>query len=328
MPMKNYGVLVGAALDRRREPGQETPHYQILLQALACKYRIAVNVESAMPPSELLYVVYEDFRHPILPELEGLPEGWTPIASSPGGLALDYIRANLLRREDTRLLPPDAPGESNDLADVLDAQVLRAISDPNARLYAFGEMWGPEEDKPDKIFGFVPGQGVHNIHMNQGNAAPFLRDNGVWQDGALLLNFPTAKRWVAVFLAFQSQSWHTDDATGHALDQVVMPNIQIVAALVNPFGAAPEAESVTLLNASPAEIDLSGWSLADRDKNRSALPPIRLAAGETLRVSVTPPFVLGNKGGMTTVLDPAGLKVHGVMYTGAQAAREGWTVVP
>jgi len=36
---------------------------------------------------------------------------------------------------------------------------------------------------------------------------------------------------------------------------------------------------------------------------------------------------LGNKGGEITLLDATGLKVHGVAYTAAQAARSGWTVV-
>jgi uncharacterized protein YukJ len=328
MPITGYGVLVGSAQERRREAGQDTPHYQVLVRAAGLQRRIAVNVQSAMAPSELLYVVEEDFTHPILAGLAGLSEGWTPLPSQPGGLALDFIRGNLLDRSHLRMLPADVPGEANDLADLLDAHVLRAIADPSARVFAFGEPWGPEPDVPDKVFGFTPGGGVHDLHMNQGNVGRFVKDDGVWQDGALLLHFPGPDRWVAVFLAFQSQSWHTDDATGHALDQVVEPRIQIVAALVNPVGASPESETVTLLNASPDEVDLAGWSLADRAKNRHPLPPLRLPAGESVRVAVAPPFALGNGGGAITVLDPDGLKVHGIAYTGEQAAREGWTVVP
>ena len=39
----------------------------------------------------------------------------------------------------------------------------------------------------DKIFGFLPGNGIHDIHMNQGNSSRFVRDDGVWQDGGLLM---------------------------------------------------------------------------------------------------------------------------------------------
>ena len=65
------------------------------------------------------------------------------------------------------------------------------------------------------MFGFKPGNGVHDIHMNQGNSARFRGDDGVWQDGGLLLRLDG--RWVGIFLAFQSQAWHTDDRTGHAI---------------------------------------------------------------------------------------------------------------
>ena len=58
---------------------------------------------------------------------------------------------------------------------------------------------------------------MHDIHMNQGNSAKFKNDDGVWQDGGLIFHFPGLSQWVAVFLAFQSQAWHTDDLTGHAL---------------------------------------------------------------------------------------------------------------
>ena len=42
---------------------------------------------------------------------------------------------------------------------------------------------------------------------------------------------------------------------------------------------------------------------------------------------LAPPVVLGNKGGIITLLDDHDLMVHGVSYTKADADREGWTVV-
>ena len=52
------------------------------------------------------------------------------------------------------------------------------------------------------------------MHQNQGNIRQYRRDDGVWQDGGLLVQKDTA--WTAILLRFQSQSWRTDDATGHA----------------------------------------------------------------------------------------------------------------
>jgi uncharacterized protein YukJ len=50
-------------------------------------------------PSELLYVADESFRHPLTQSLPDLSAGSTPLASQPGGMALDFIRANLFDRQ-------------------------------------------------------------------------------------------------------------------------------------------------------------------------------------------------------------------------------------
>jgi uncharacterized protein YukJ len=332
MPLKSYGVLVARAVERRREGGHDSPHYQIrLADGLGATYRAAVNVLSQESPSELLYLVNDDFKHPITGTLAGLGTGWQTLPPRGG---LDFIRGNLFDRAAMRSLPPDLPGSDNDLADLLDHYVERAISEPDALVYMFGERWGPETVR-DKVFGFKPGNGVHDIHMNQGNSARFRGDDGVWQDGGMLLHFPGESRWVAIFLAFQSQAWHTDDASGHAISEPAPPpvppvngdgTVRILAAMVNPNGGSPERETVLLLNASPQPIDLSGWHLADRMSKTCAVPAIKLDAGAVLTVALRDPMQLSNKGGSITLLDKAGLKVAGVAYTAEQAQREGWTV--
>ena len=52
--------------------------------------------------------------------------------------------------------------------------------------------------------------------MNQGNPAAggHAGDNGTWQDGAIFLNMRSATGetgWTAIFIAFQTESWATDD---------------------------------------------------------------------------------------------------------------------
>jgi uncharacterized protein YukJ len=327
MPLNSYGVLVGRAVDCRREGGTDSPHYQVRIDAAGTSYRIAVNVLSQESPSELLYLADDDFRHPVTAAVAGLGAGWHALPSRSG---LDFVRGNLFSRSAMRALPPDADGPDNDLADFLDHYVKRAIADPTALVYAFGERWGPESGRKDKVFGFKPGNGVHDIHMNQGNGERFRGDDGVWQDGGLLLRLNG--RWVGIFLAFQSQAWHTDDTTGHA---IAAPSpepatdsaaIRIVAAMVNPVGGAPERESVLLLNASPSAVDLTGWRLADRMNETCPLPPGPLAAGQVLSVTLQNGVALGNKGGTITLLDRGGLKVEGVAYTAEQVRDEGWTV--
>src|SRR6266536_2419088 len=216
MPIAKYGVLKARAVDARREQSSDSPHYQLRVVAGASTYRIAINVKSAQKPSDLLFLVNDRFEHPITDALASVQEAFTPITSKPGGLALDFIRGNLFDRRDLRTLPPNLPGPDNDLSDRVEHFAQRAIHESSARLFAFGQRWGPEQ-KSDTVFHFQPGNGVHDIHMNQGNSASFAGDDGVWQDGGLLFHFTAPEQWVAIFLAFQSQAWHTDDVHGHAL---------------------------------------------------------------------------------------------------------------
>ncbi len=338
MPLKNYCVLAGQVVGSRAEGGHNTPHFQIHVRAASVDYRIAVNVLSKESPSELLYYADEHFSHPLLAQLPALPDGVSVVPNAPAGVALDFIRGNLFDRTDLQVMPATLPGPDNDLADKLAHYVDRAAADPAARVYAFGERWGPEASKPDQVFGFQPGNGIHDIHMNQGNSGEFVRDDGVWQDGGLLLHFPPAEaaadQWVAIFLAFQGQKWHTDDVTGHTLDELGGPGgtepdhrLRIVAALVNPVGPAPEAETVTLINPGIDPIELTGWTLVDRQQRVMALPAGTILPGDALRLPVTAPVQLGNNGGLLTLLDPNGLKADGIAYTADQVRDEGRTLV-
>jgi hypothetical protein len=214
------------------------------------------------------------------------------------------------------------------------------VTDPRALVYAFGQRWGPEAAR-DKYFGFLPGNGIHDIHMNQGNVGRFVDDDGVWQDGGLLIQFPDQRQWTAVFLRFQSQSWHTDDRTGHAAASIDDPSqppgpglptpddphglVRIVAALVNPIDS-PEIERVLILNRAPHDVDVNGWALLDTNRAPLALSGV-MNPGETRIVSVERPFALSNKGGTISLVDEASRKVDGVSYTREQARHPGWTVV-
>jgi len=342
MPLKTYGVLRGKVTDHRLAT-RANAHFQMhIVDDDGTDFRIAVNVESALAPSELEFLVDSNFKHPILADVAALRSGWTSLERRPGGAALDFIRANLFNRDDMRKLPFDVPGPDNDLNEKLALYVRRAIADADATAFAFGERWPTEANVPDKIFGFRPGNGVHDIHMNQSNVGRFANDDGVWQDGALMFHFPTQDQWVAVFLKFQSQGWHTDDKTGHKLageskppdgtvtdgrvtdGRVADGSVRIVGALVNAV-VSPEVEYITLLNTTAAAVDLAGWTLVDRDKHAMKLTGA-VAAGETVRIRLIPQVILPNRGGVVSLLDASGLKVDGVAYTGQQAAEPGRTI--
>jgi uncharacterized protein YukJ len=341
MGLQRYGVLKGRPVNQRLGT-HANAHYQVHLVDDTTDYRIAINVRSKLSPSELEYYIDEDFQYPALAELVDLSLGYTEIPRKPGGLAIDFIRSNMFHPNQMVSLPFDVPGKNNDLNEKIDYHITRAIADEEALIYAFGEPWGPERKKKDKVFGFLPGNGIHNIHMNQGNVGQFVGDDGVYQDGALLIQFPRENQWVAIFLKFQSQTWHTDDRTGQRIETTSVPvpsqlaeerlalepagTLRLVAALINPGGEKATAPVVTLLNPSAAAIDLAGWSIADRQKQKCRLTG-KIAAGGILQVKLPQQLDVGLQGGAMTLLNPEGLKVTGVSYTANQAAREGWTIV-
>ncbi len=337
MPIKLYGVLKGRAFDRKRASGG-SEHYQILINRGSNPHRIAINTQSSQPPVQVLYYADDNFHHEITDALvqANLPNGFTPIVSKPGTLALDFIRRNLFTIDQLVPLPSRLPGENNDLNDKLEFFVQRAIEDPSTVVYAFGQHW-TEQSKKDQYFSEInPSTGIHDIHMNQGNPPlpkKYFDDNGVWQDGGLLFHFASSNRWGAVFTAFQSQKLHTDDIHGNPLNdldvgddnqpEAKMP-VRIIAAMVNPVGPDPGLEYIILLNKGNQNINLDGWQVLDKLKKKNIITGKMINAGSTLRIDLNGQGVqLSNQGGNITLLDKEGLKVDGVSYTKKDAAPEG-----
>jgi uncharacterized protein YukJ len=350
MPLKAYGVLKGKAIEVRLGAGN-SPHYQVRLVDDDTDYRIAINVKSQLSPSEVEYVILENFHHPVTERVAEYDLGFTQLEKKPGTGALDYIRGNLFERSLMKPLPFNVPGFDNDLNEKLDRIMQRAVADEDAIVCAFGERWGPEPGKKDKFFGFLPGNGIHDIHMNQSNVGKYVEQDGVWQDGGILVSFSSGE-WVGIFLKFQSQGWHTDDVTGHKIGAdttpaavppgavpqpavvppVFLPThdepqglVRIVAALINSE-TSPETETVTLLNTAPHGVSLDGWRILNT--REESLPLDGAIAGGQARTIVMPKEVpLSNKGGLISLVNEAGLKVDGVSYTKAQASQPGWTIV-
>jgi uncharacterized protein YukJ len=209
MTLAAYGVLKGTVLGHRRDADDD--HYQILVQAGKALHRVAINVKSSAPnaPSTVLFASTTALPDAFKQGLVALSPGYRKLTSKPGGLALDYVRSGIVKPKAMKPLPPDRPGADNDLKDTLEAAVIRAMKEAGAQLYAFGVKWGPETKVPDQYFKFTPGNGIHDIHMNQGNSGKYVKDNGIYQDGALVIQYPGGT-WRAFFVAFQSQSFDTD----------------------------------------------------------------------------------------------------------------------
>ena len=222
MPVSNYSVLKGRPTAGKVVSGSSA-HYDITVQAASGSFAVAVNIES-VDGSEVLYAIQPNVTPPDTAGLAALADGVTPLPSQPGGLALDFVRetvngAPLITRQAMTLLPiatstsaflNEDRGTVTDPADTgahalenaVVALLNQAVSDPDSIVYAFGSAYADH--------GAV--DGIHDIHMNQGNPTDnHGSDNGIWQDGALFLSLPAQGTWTAVFLAFQTESWNTDN---------------------------------------------------------------------------------------------------------------------
>ncbi|MEP7377681.1 MAG: DUF2278 family protein [Chitinophagaceae bacterium] len=340
MSLSNYGVLVGNVINKmdspaavQKNPGSK-PHFQILVEANNTKHRIAVNVKSDQQPSDLQFFLADDYQHPILSHIKTLPVGFSNLPKQTNTAALDYIRGNLFDIHDMKIMPTLQGGPNNDLNDIFNVHVEHAINSPGALLYAFGSKWGPENNKEDAYFDFLPGNGVHDIHMNQGNTGSHSGDNGIYQDGGLFIFYPDENRWLAMFMKFQSQVVHTDDDNA---DPIIPPTpqplpeddtaIKIFAAMVNPKGDDTGKEFVYLLNTTDKDINLDGWSIADKLKKKEIIRNNVLKAGEVIKIRLSGQSAqLSNEGGIITLLNKDGLKIHGVSYTKQQAGKQGYVI--
>ncbi|MDB5362866.1 MAG: hypothetical protein JWO51_4163 [Rhodospirillales bacterium] len=195
-----YGVLVGRLKDGV-EDGGKSPRYEIWVQG-GGDFRIAVNVRS-VDGSEVLAHYDPAYTPPASLDLAALaagPAGFTAIATGPNGKGLDCLRDNLLPIADMSPLPPDGSGVN--LRNLLDGQIERAKADGAAVVVAFGQYFNKGADE---TFKFSPEQGIHDIHMMQGNSGKFASDNQIRGDGALFIRFGDGET-MALFVRFDTQA--------------------------------------------------------------------------------------------------------------------------
>ncbi len=207
MPIASYSLLRGQPTSGKVVSSTDDTHYQITLQATGGPFIAAVNTEST-DGSEVLYAIQPNFQPANPAALLALAPGMHTLSSTPGGLALDYVREQIagkpmITRAQMTLLPIDHTiiNHATRLKNAVDILLNQTIAD-RGTIFAFGSAYA-DHGKVD---------GIHNIHMNQGNPLnSFGQDNGIWQDGSLFIYLPTPQTWTVVFLAFQTESWTTDN---------------------------------------------------------------------------------------------------------------------
>ena len=335
-----YGVLRGKVDRWKREdppPGSpKSPHLQIrLIDGQGTPWRIPVNVRSGDPQKSLVIFHRADplLSHPILDQLPALPSALTDLNDQPRAAsnALDYSRAPLFDWPTGIALPPTGPGDDDDLQDVVGRE-LNTLKASGGDLIAFGSHFHDPAPKPGIDTEFGTKDGMHDIHMNQGNpAGPFLDDNGVFNDGGLLLRFPD--RVAGLFFRFKTQFLPTDEhgnripgvskeipAGGTTDTTDPFPRVYIERALVNPAGDDPAKEIVVVGNTTIGDVNLNGWRIVDKNDAAESLSSLSVPAGESVLIALSGRGAqLSNKGGTIRLLDANGVLVHAVSYSKADA---------
>jgi uncharacterized protein YukJ len=346
----NYSVLKGHIVDIDDKDKDKDPHYRLFISDGSQTFKAAINVGSkskvvaeklpGIPPSFLLVLLDRNYQNPIVDKLSDLPLGFTSIEKKPNTIALDYIRKNLFDPAAMEIVATTKDGDNNDMFDTLSSIVENNVNNQNLEVYVFGSK-------------FTKGEiGIHDVHMNQGSLDKnFTEDDGIYQDGGLFFHFKQQNKWIALFSAFQSQCWHTDDTSGHAngknncarpktpgapkpkVDEFPdSPDVRDLAvlireAMVNPVGIDRGNEWVDLFNNTNEIIDLSGWQIKDSSKQSETLQGEIQPHSHLKVVLIGTGAKLANQGGIISLLDRNGLKVHGVAYTKVQASVEGTAIV-
>ncbi len=108
-------------------------------------------------------------------------------------------------------------------------------------------------------------------------------------------------------------------------------NIRIVAALVNPGGKETGEERVTLLNVSPHDQDIRGWTIADGISKSAPLTELLnsdiIAAGDVAQVTLDSRVRLNNTGDTITLFDSNSRMIDQISYTRKEGQEEGVTLV-
>ena len=227
MPLDHgYGVAIGRFASFTREDPSDFGHWyhgKLRIDTPSGQYEAALDVDT---PSGVgvSYRVVTDLTTASLPGIAAMPEGFHALASTPLSGALDYVRSPILRdgwvvqrlrwwigaptRLDALLATlhrlfrwrwlrwrsfPWVTSDGDNALDILEPLVQGAV-----RIYIFGEP-------------YTTGLGVHNVHYNQGDPpGPHQREDGIWQDGAVLAQAPDGSLTVWQ-VKFNTQSLHTDD---------------------------------------------------------------------------------------------------------------------
>jgi len=224
MPIPNYGVWVGTPTSYNAPSSSDSsPHLDLHFKDSKGSYYANINVESTDDSdSRLVYWNVTELPSDFTAKLHALTPGYHALGLS-SDLALDYIHSGLIDLSAGEILDYVPPSSSSTTPSILPTlePVLKQAIHAHATVYIFGSEYSdPAKGKQPAV------QGIHDVHMNQGNTGSFADDNAPKSDGALFIYVQDqgnagSGTWTGVFLAFASQASQTDvvgDAVSGAPD--------------------------------------------------------------------------------------------------------------
>ncbi len=311
-------------------------HFQVLVDCNTKQFWFTINVRYTNPDAKsdnVMYLTDDNFKHPITQKVKDAKFDWgfTPIAEKAGGVAMDYVRGNLVNLKNLKSLA-NSNNTHTDLSALLSSYINRVKQTKDAVMYLFGSKFplpNQAANAGSNPYSLNPNIGLHDIHMNQGSVGSHASSNASWQDGGVLIHFPTTDTWAAIFLAFETQVKSLlkkvpvtlVEAANAPLSIIGESSVKIVAAMVNPAGDEQTKETVYLINITNEPIDLADWEIENNAQKRQKLSNLVIPPHQISIVSVNA-LQLSNKGGIISLYDNQGQKIHGVTYTKEDSAIE------
>ena len=200
-------VVSNPVLKSSRHKKEIQYHLHVTLQlGDGTEWDTAVNVGTNDADDLLRYRLAYDFQHPVIETLKAADSGFSDLTGTSKLPAVDFLRSDILQGtgkwRDSDVM--DGSDQAEPVASL--KRLLVKAHSTNADVYIFGRE-------------YQEGNGIHDVHMNQGSQSDSFLNNGqddhndhndVWQDGAVLVDMGEPE-WAAYFTAFTQQLVPTDD---------------------------------------------------------------------------------------------------------------------
>lgn len=325
MSSANRSLIVGRVCAYRIASGQA--HATLLIRSGRSYINVKINVRSMIPPHTLMFSG-QGVSEQLSEQLKVLDEQVFKLGAR-SELSLDYIRDYLMDRSDALRIPYSINDSANPVMHWLSYRFGgSALQAQMPKIYVWGQLQSDDlagsEEEPWVL---------HDIHMNQGNYGLHQTENRVDGDGGLICEHANGEM-SALYLAFTSQSWDTDDRDGHPIglhlpDSVIETDavIRIVSALLGS-NDVPAKSSVTLINRSDRNVSLDHWRLEDHQGDSQSLRGVQIEAGACLQIPLDPDYLTFRaQGGVLRLLAERDCLVHEVAYKAAAPLAENWSIL-